>query len=75
MMVLNETAEQFECKRCDILYRTKRSLIAIKIGGRFSCIACNAEIHEWRGYHDYAEWRALNWTSWLQIGEQEPSAA
>jgi hypothetical protein len=68
MIVLRETAEKFECERCIIPCRGKRAWTSDEQGGRFACIACNAEIHEWHGYHDYTEWRALNWSGWLPLG-------
>ena len=58
--------QEFRCERCDIVYRTKRSLTPVERGGRFDCISCNAEIHEWSGSHDYAEWQAINWFGWLE---------
>jgi hypothetical protein len=53
MFVLGRAEKRFECPGCGLKYRARKEAMPLVRSGRFDCISCNAEIHEWSGFYDY----------------------
>jgi peptide subunit release factor 1 (eRF1) len=54
---LRSTAVIFACPKCGQAYRATQQRFPYERPGRFDCIKCNAEVHAWRGFFDFVDWR------------------
>jgi hypothetical protein len=55
----NRLAVIFVCPKCGQPYRATQERFSYAKAGRFDCIECNAEVHEWRGVFDFTNWEAV----------------
>jgi hypothetical protein len=49
----------FVCPKCGQPYRATQQRYSYERPGRFDCIKCNAQVHEWRGVFDFTNWQAV----------------
>jgi hypothetical protein len=64
----HSTPVVFACLKCGQAYRAIQQGIPHERPGRFDCIKCNAEVHTWRGFFDFAEWETIT------LGPSDPFA-
>jgi hypothetical protein len=62
--------EMFECLGCGLQYWARKEVMPLVRSGRFDCISCYAEIHEWSGFQDYT----TCWPSILPTGSRKATA-